>query len=164
MNTAPTSMPAVTIPPWFNRTITVLLKTPGIQRVLGSTLALVTVTGRTTGRRYTTPVTYYQDGETVLFVTKRSRRWWRNMLVNPEVELRLAGRMVNGEATLYVGDVQQLPVFVEFLTHRRRDARAYGVTCDRHGNVDEREARAVMPDLVIVRVALVGVAHLAVTA
>lgn len=154
MNNANASVPTTTIPPWFNRTITVLLKTPGIEKLLGSTLALITVTGRASGRSYTTPVTYYRDGDTVLFVTKRFRRWWRNMLDIPDVELRLAGRHFGGEAQVFEGGIEQLPVFVDFLNHRKRDARAYGITIDADGRVNEREARAAMPDLVIVKVTL----------
>jgi len=155
MSNSTAVVPNVTIPPWFNRTITLLLRTPGIQRMLGSTLALITVTGRTTGRRYTTPVTYYRDGNTVLFVTKRFRKWWRNMIANPEVDLRLAGKRVTGEAEVFAGDMRQLPVFIEFLEHRRRDARAYGITFEADGRVNERDARAAMPELVVVKIALV---------
>lgn len=52
---------------------------PVPQRLLGRTIALITVTGRRTGKRYTTPVTYYRNGGTVTVLTKTFRTWWRNL-------------------------------------------------------------------------------------
>lgn len=143
-----------TPPRWLNVLMTAMLRTPGLQRVIGRTIALITVTGRTTGRRYTTPVTYDRDGDTVTVLTKTFRTWWRNLDASPAVDLRLAGRRYRGRARASVGDPATLPQFVAFLEHRRRDARFYGITFTDEGHVDQRQAAAVLPDLVIITVTL----------
>ena len=83
---APTSRP----PHWLNRVMAGALKTPGLQRVIGKNLALLTVTGVKSGNRYTIPVTYRRHGQTVTMMTKATNRWWRNLRSNPTVGLRLS--------------------------------------------------------------------------
>lgn len=151
------TIPGWTPPPWLNAMMTAMLRTPGLQRLVGRTTALITVTGRTTGRRYTTPVTYDRAGDTVVILTKRPRTWWRNLPSRPEVELRLAGTTVQGRAHVSVDDPECLPDLVSFLEHRRRDAKAYGIAVT-DGHVDEADARAVLPHLVVITVTT-GRAH-----
>jgi hypothetical protein len=51
-----------------------------LRSLLDSTLMLVTVTGRKSGRRYTIPVAYQRSGDciTVLVSRARTKQWWRN--------------------------------------------------------------------------------------
>lgn len=148
------TVPTMTPPRWVNRMMEGLLRTPGIERWFGTTTALVTFTGRRSGTRYTTPVTYLRDGDKVIFVTKRFRTWWRNLEDEPEVELRLAGQDFQGRASIATGDRSGLDDFVRFLGARRRDARAYDVTVGRDGTVDEEQAAAVIDQLVVVTVTI----------
>lgn len=145
------AIPSWTPPPWLNAMMAAMLRTPGLQRLVGRTTALITVTGRTTGRRYTTPVTYDRVGDTVVILTKRPRTWWRNLPSRPEVELRLAGTTVQGRAHVSVDDPERLPDLVSFLKHRRGDAKAYGIAVT-DGHVDEDDARAVLPHIVVITV------------
>ncbi len=147
------TIPRWTPPAWLNTMMTAMLRTPGLQRLVGRTTALITVTGRTTGTRYTTPVTYLRDGDMVTIVTKTFRTWWRNLEANPDVQLRLAGRQYHGRAQASIGDPNCLPNLIAFLEHRRRDARFYAVTFT-DGHPDERRVAALLPYLVIVMIAL----------
>ncbi len=149
-----TTVPSWTPPKWVNSMMTAMLRTPGLQRLLGRRTALLTVTGRKTGKRYTTPVTYFREEDTVLVVTRRVRTWWRNLDTNREVELRLAGRPYQGRARLRVGDRAGLDDLSAFLEHRRRDAKAYGIGFTTDGHIDEDQALAVLPYLVIIRITL----------
>ncbi len=149
------TVPDRTPPSWLNAMMAAMLRTPGLERLVGRTIALLTFTGRRTGTRYTTPVTYYRDGDTVVILTKRWRTWWRNLVSMPEVELRLAGHQVRGRADVAVDDTELLPELTSFLEHRPRDAKAFGITV-RDGHVGEAEARDVLPQLVIIRVTTGG--------
>jgi deazaflavin-dependent oxidoreductase (nitroreductase family) len=150
--TVPTAKPAS----WMNAVMKAMLKTPGVQRFLGRAIALLTVTGRRTGRAITLPISYERTGDTVVVVTKRVRVWWRNLETNPEVRLRLAGKEHTGTAVPSVGGPDALPVFLDFLRGRKVDARAYGIPMDGDGNPDPERAAEVLPELVIIRVALHG--------
>jgi len=164
------SVPTATPPKWFNGMMETMLHTPGLQRWIGEAIALITVTGRKTGKSYTTPVTYYRDGDTVVIITKKSRKWWRNRrlasrivattpidaYMKPEVELRLKGRAYRGRATARVGEEADLPFFVKFLENRRLDAKAYGVAFTPEGQVDREQARRVLSQVVLIRITLDG--------
>jgi deazaflavin-dependent oxidoreductase (nitroreductase family) len=63
-------------------------------------LALIIVTGRRSGRRYTFPVSYRQDGERVLITVGWPERklWWRNLTDGGRVEMRIRGARRSGQA------------------------------------------------------------------
>jgi hypothetical protein len=78
-----------------------LLRTP-LHRVASGRLALITVTGRRSGRAYTFPVAYSQDGDHVTIGVEWPQRkvWWRNLRNGCEVQLLLRGveRTGHGQA------------------------------------------------------------------
>ena len=134
--------------------MTVMLRTPLFEHMIGRGVALITVTGRKTGTKYTIPVSYHREDSTVLVVTKRLRTWWRNLEANPDVELRLAGRQHRGRARIVGEQSEALPLLATFAEHRRFDARAFGVTFTSEGRVDQHRARLVLPQLVILKITL----------
>lgn len=80
-----------------NPTLRLLLHTP-LHGLLSGRLALLTFTGRKSGKRYQVPVGYVQHGRTVLINTKSP--WQRNLAGGAEVALRLRGRNERGWAEL----------------------------------------------------------------
>jgi deazaflavin-dependent oxidoreductase (nitroreductase family) len=67
--------------------------------LLSNNTMLITVKGRKSGRCYTTPVGYYQEGEYLWVVTNRDRTWWRNIKDEAEVDLLLKNKPVHGTAS-----------------------------------------------------------------
>jgi F420H(2)-dependent quinone reductase len=61
--------------------------------LLSGRLALLTVTGRRSGRAFTFPVGYHRDGErvTIDVGSPERKRWWRNLSDPAPVEIRLEG-------------------------------------------------------------------------
>jgi F420H(2)-dependent quinone reductase len=89
----------------FNRTgnplIGAVLRSP-LHRVLSGSLALITVTGRRSGREYTFPVGYEQQDDRVTITVgwPERKRWWRNLRGGGgPVRLRLKGAERSGHAT-----------------------------------------------------------------
>jgi hypothetical protein len=59
---------------------------------ISKSLALLTFTGRKTGKRYTTPVGYHRvDGKIIVFTDSG---WWRNLPTGATATLLIAGREV----------------------------------------------------------------------
>ena len=58
--------------------------------------AVLAWTGRKTGRRYSTPVSYVREGRTAYVTT--GDRWWRNLTGGALVAMRIAGRWQEGNA------------------------------------------------------------------
>lgn len=95
---------------------------------------LLTFTGRKSGRRYTIPVRYLRENETLLTLTDSP--WWRNLRGGAPVDLFIAGRNVRGRA-----EVRTDPEDVEqgiraMLRQAPSDAHFYQVRFDRHSQPD----------------------------
>ena len=82
-----------------NPVVRALLRSPA-HGLASSHLALITVTGRRSGRTYTFPVGYHRDGErvTIGIDWPERKRWWRNLVDEAPVELLLAGERRTGTA------------------------------------------------------------------
>ena len=80
----------------LNRTVNplvrALLRSPA-HGLLSRRLALITVTGRRSGRIFTFPVGYQKEGErvTITLDWPERKRWWRNLSDAAPVEVWLAG-------------------------------------------------------------------------
>lgn len=82
-----------------NPTVRAILSSP-LHRLLSSRLALITFTGRRSGRSYTIPVLYARERDQVNIPVEwpARKRWWRNLRSEAPVELRLRGQRVRGRA------------------------------------------------------------------
>jgi deazaflavin-dependent oxidoreductase (nitroreductase family) len=66
-------------------------------RVMGMPVLLLTTTGRKTGKRRTTPLTYLDDGERIVLVASyggspQHPTWYLNLSAHPEVEVTRGSR------------------------------------------------------------------------
>ena len=67
-----------------------------LHRVVSKKIALLTFTGRKSGRTYALPLSYVQDGRTLYFGTETP--WYRNLRGGVPVTVRLRGKMYAGTA------------------------------------------------------------------
>lgn len=146
--------PERNVPTLVNAAVKLMLKTPGLQAIVGKTVALITVTGRRSGRRYTTPVSYTRAGDTVTILTRRSQAWWRNLGERPKVELRLRGEDVPGRAEVIADQEVLVPIIAGFFRALPRDAKFWGARLGEDGEPDERDVGALAPHAVAARIAL----------
>ncbi len=75
--------------------------------LLGSNFAVITVEGRKTGKRYSTPINVVKEGEVFTVVSLKSRSWWRNLRGGRPANLRVSGHRyaVRGEVLENHGEV-----------------------------------------------------------
>lgn len=52
---------------------------------------LLTFTGRKSGKTYTTPVQYAQDGDTLYIITSEGYTWWKNLRGGAAMHIHLRG-------------------------------------------------------------------------
>jgi hypothetical protein len=87
----------------FNRTgnllVRLLLRSP-LHRIASWRLALITVTGRRSGRRFTFPVGYRRAGDQVTIGVQwpENKVWWRNLRGGAPVTLRWGSEQRTGRA------------------------------------------------------------------
>jgi FAD/FMN-containing dehydrogenase len=90
-----------------NPVVRVLLRSP-LHVALSGQLALITLTGRRSGRAFTLPVGYRRDGRVVKIAvgSPQRKRWWRNLLdEGAPVRMRIRGTDYTGHAVA-LGDEQ----------------------------------------------------------
>lgn len=147
------SVPTITPPAFLNSAVKVMLKTPGLQRLLGKALMLLTFTGRRSGQTYTTPVSYARVGDHVFTVTKKFRHWWKNFETRPDVQVRLAGKNYAGTASAGIGDDTRFEQLRDYLAQRPVDAKAYGVRIE-DGRPVDKDVRVLLPQVVLIDIVL----------
>lgn len=140
------------IPPWLNKTMTFILRSP-LHGMVSKGILLISFTGRKSGKTYTTPVSYSQVGDEVCIFTHAA--WWKNLRGGAPVTLRLQGRDVAGVADAVSQD--KAAIAAGLAAHLRRvssDAKYYGVTFDAQGNPRPEEVARGAETTVMVKVRL----------
>lgn len=93
-----------------------LLRSP-FHGMLSDGMMLITVTGRKTGKKYTTPVGYYREGENLWVITSRDRTWWKNLQGGAQVGLLLKRKPVTAHAELELDEKAVEARMFEYLHH-----------------------------------------------
>lgn len=91
------SVPSKRVLRAMNPFVSAILRSP-LHGMLSNRLMLLTFTGRKTGKRFTIPVGYTREGDTLTLFSGYS--WWKNLRGGGSVELRLRGRERTGHAEI----------------------------------------------------------------
>ena len=87
--------------PIFNAPVVALTTSPRWGRFLGRTIAMITYTGRKSGRAISLPVGYHRSGDDVVITVGMpdAKTWWRNFLGDgAPLTITLDGRDRTGHA------------------------------------------------------------------
>lgn len=138
----------------FNALPRVLLCSP-LHGLMSEKTLLFGFTGRKSGKRYLTPMSYARVGDEILMSTEAP--WWKNLVGGVPVELVLRGRRRSGFAeavTEEAGIVDGLKTIVRLYPGYRRFV---GVAVDGEGRPEEKTVvGAARRGRVVVRVRLTG--------
>lgn len=68
--------------PIFNAPVAAVLTSPRFGRLMNRNIAMLSYTGRRSGRTFTTPVAYRRTGDEVMISVNmpEAKTWWRNFL------------------------------------------------------------------------------------
>lgn len=138
---------------WFNPIMSAILRSP-LHPMLGDTM-LLTVTGRKSGHRYTTPVGYYQVGDLLWVMSSRDRTWWRNVRGGARVSIHIHGRDVQGFAEAVLNEEAVAVQVAEYLRHVPMAARGMRTRLD-HGAVNPQDAARLARQKLFVKIQLSG--------
>ena len=141
---------------WFMNTLInplmgMILRSP-LHPMMSGSVTLITVRGRKSGKAYTLPVQYAQEGQAIYIVpgAPENKTWWRNLRGGAPVTLQLRGRQVQAQAELLSGSVvgEALKVF-----YRRfpASARVAHVSMAPDGSFNAEEFASAARQAVIVR-------------
>jgi deazaflavin-dependent oxidoreductase (nitroreductase family) len=141
-----------TIPPYVNSVMKFILRSP-VHGMVSKTVLLITFTGRKSGKTYTTPVDYSQDGDLVTIFTHAT--WWKNLGNGTPVTLRMRGRELQGLAVPVAEDKQAVAAGLDaHLRMAPSDAKYYAVTFDENGNPRADEVEKAAQSAVMIHIQL----------
>ncbi|MEM7099645.1 MAG: hypothetical protein AAF541_15370 [Pseudomonadota bacterium] len=113
---------------------------------------LLEFTGRKSGRRLSTPISYHINGGFAHCFTNRNFHWWRNLQNGQTVGLRVSGKSYQSAPEV---ETQNLDVMRsalnDFLRAVPRDAAHAGVKLDKLGNPDQQDIHQVVNDMVYLK-------------
>lgn len=142
---------------WFNAPVLWLLRSP-LHRLLSRSVLAISVRGRASGRTYTLPVNYLQQGFTLLIISPQDRTWWRNLQEKAPVTLRLRGREVHATAQAITDPAEVMKGLLVLLRRSPRYQRSLGVPLDRRGYARQQVRLAqVASEYALIRVSLLAV-------
>lgn len=129
-----------------------VLRSP-FHSMLSKGMMLITITGRKTGKAYTTPVGYYVGGEYLWVITSRERKWWRNLQGGATVDLLLKRKPVRGVADVELDEKAVEARMYEYLRNVPQAAKPMKVRVE-NGKPDPQDIANTAKDRLFVKIKL----------
>jgi len=129
-----------------------VLRSP-LHGMLSNGMMLITITGRKTGKKYTTPVGYYREGDYLWIITSRERTWWKNLRGGAEVGLLLKRKPVTARAEPVLDEKAVEQRMFEYLHHVPMAAKQMGVRME-DGKPNAEDIARTAKDRLFVRLQL----------
>jgi len=119
--------------------------------LLGERFAVITLTGRKSGRAISTPINVSRDEKGYTVVSTRDRTWWRNLRGDTPARLRNAGRTfsVRGEVIDEPGAVRD--ELQRYFQRYPGDAKYFNVHLNPEGKPDPAELEHAAEEKLIIR-------------
>jgi deazaflavin-dependent oxidoreductase (nitroreductase family) len=119
--------------------------------LLSNGMMLLTVTGRQTGKKYTTPVGYYREGEYLWVITSRDRTWWRNLRGGAEVGLLLKRKPVTAFAEPDMDEESVEARMYDYVKHVPQAAKPLGIHIE-NGNANAEDIARTAKERLFVKI------------
>jgi deazaflavin-dependent oxidoreductase (nitroreductase family) len=133
-----------------NGFISWVLRSP-LHGMLSNGMMLITVTGRKTGKKYTTPVGYFRDNGNFWVLTSRNRTWWKNLQGGAPVRLLLKREPVEAFAEPELNDKTIQALLREYIKNVPQAAKSLGIRME-YGNPSAEDLARIAKDRLFVRV------------
>jgi hypothetical protein len=139
----------------LNPLVHALLRSP-IHGIASANLCVFHYTGRRSGRRFTTPLSFMREDSMVRLLSSHNTRWWNNFLDGPvDVEIDIERKTYRAKAQTLVEDSPEYREGIRtFLSAVPRDARVYGIKLDGNRRPCEQDIENAVGHVVVVEVRL----------
>jgi deazaflavin-dependent oxidoreductase (nitroreductase family) len=136
--------------PIGNAFVLFLLRSP-LHPLLGGSFAVITVTGRKTGRRISTPINVARAADGFTVVSYRSRTWWKNLLGGRAGELRVGGKTIPVTARIAEQPGEVRDGLKAYFERYPEYAKYFGIRRDEQGMIPEADLARAAGERVIIR-------------
>ncbi len=128
----------------------------GFHGIMSGSTLLITVTGRKTGKRISTPANYVCAGNKIIITSDQQKNWWRNLRENPSVTIILKNQEFNTEARLVESGDELLIYLEKYFTGLPSAAKYLHVTRNADGTFEKESLEIASAGRVIVVCTLPG--------
>jgi deazaflavin-dependent oxidoreductase (nitroreductase family) len=135
----------------YNPIVIWLLYSP-LHSLMDKSTILVTITGRKSGKKYTIPVSYIRDGDTLLVISQREHTWWKNLKGCTQVTLFVQGHTLKARGETFTDTETVANKLLLFLQQFPRYQKLIHVKLDANGQPENPEAfKRFVQDMIIVQ-------------
>lgn len=118
---------------------------------LGKSFAVITVTGRKTGKPIETPINVVLNNQTIMVISLRNRNWWRNLRDGGVARLRNAGKQFQVR-----GEVIEIPAQVaidltDFFSKYPNYSKYLKVRIESDGKPNQKELERAAGESVLIK-------------
>jgi hypothetical protein len=138
---------------WYNPIMIRILRSP-FHKMLSSSILLLTITGRKSGRIINVPVNYIRDGKTLWVVSDRQRIWWRNLTGGAALSVTLARKTKSARGEVILHDKEIMHALTEYFKLAPHMAKYFKVKIDKDGNPNLSELGAAAHTRVVIKITL----------
>jgi len=102
----------------------------GLMGSLADEIMVITVSGRKTGRQYSTPIGYLRDGETIIALSRGSN-WLKNAVATGQAQVEIKKQKIKVRVEAVKDQVGRERIFELYKRERARNfSRLFGVPVD----------------------------------
>ena len=138
---------------WYNPMMIWLLRSP-LHGLISKSFMLVTYTGRRSGKMYTVPVNYVQNGPVLTVTSYRQRTWWRNLRGGAPLSVHLRGRDIQATGEVIEDDEGVAAALTQYLQNAPGSAKYFQVGLDAAGRPKAADVPRAAGDRVMIRIQL----------
>jgi deazaflavin-dependent oxidoreductase (nitroreductase family) len=136
----------------FNLLAQVILRSP-LHGMMSYRLLLITFTGRKSGKVFMTPISYVQQGETLLLGV--GGPWWKNLRGGATVQVLLRGKRRVGVTEVLTEEAGMAEAYRRILAHNPMQGRFTQIRANADGHPNPEDIRrAIARGAVVVKVHL----------
>lgn len=136
-----------------NPILKLLLRSP-LHGAVSQQIMLITVTGRKSGKPYTTPVNYIQENDRLHVVSHQHRTWWRNLHPHGPVIVHLRGQKLAASGYAFTDSKEVAPRLFRYLQEVSHYAEPLGIGLDEEGQPLREEVNEACTGKVMVEIHL----------
>jgi deazaflavin-dependent oxidoreductase (nitroreductase family) len=129
-----------------------VLRSP-LHGMLSNGMMLITITGRKTGKEYTTPVGFFREGDELWILTSLDRTWWRNLKDGADVDLLLQRKQVRGFAELVQNESTVQTRLCDYVRHIPQAVKPMSIHME-NGEANAEDVARVVNDRLFVKINL----------
>jgi hypothetical protein len=136
--------------PLSNFFIKSLVNSP-LHPLMGESFAVITVTGRRTGKLITTPINTVCIDGILTVVSMRNRTWWRNLRNESPAQLSHTGKRIMVRGEILETPIQVISDLEKYFAQYPGYAKFFKLHSDPEGKPDPQELKLLAGERVIIR-------------